>query len=716
MATAATSPSARAEKKVTSGQERHVRQERLTDLLKADSEQVPAEVMELVPAVCKPNLRATRKGEKHYSDRILNGALLREAARLNAAHTLAWAIRERKADPNDMLWDNYGHPLSEQVAPLHVAAEQGAVAAARVLLEAGANPNAVDKQGNTPLILVAEHVRDAATAESLVRLLLRYGADPARRNYKGQSAADCHPVQSVEHILVFNGIFLRSENQRAELVNRLLLQSSTFGGGDWNLRQALLSGDEEGVKSWLADGVDVNGRDDYGNTPLLLAVRSGNADMVRLLLRYGAEWPQSGTREYFFWMNSVVLCGNPDILDLVPYEEPKEDLAESPFIVALRGHCGPAMAAALLERGANPEARSLSSGMDYFAAQLVRFMTKDMQITCLLRAGDADWSLYDQPQHLCSHLQTPGFYAVDKLGEYDATPLHLFQEDKNDDAVKLLLAADADAAALPRPPHSSVVPPIAVADAQELARQIALAIERNDTVFFMSLSKEDLNRAVAPVMCRATAYDPGPGTGRYYGGTPLMHAAAAGKADLVRALILRRADLEKSVCSGHTAIVYAAANGHVECVRLLLNAGAKQHGRALQMAALCGQHAVVDYLLRRGVRPGLAPEYALMSDSPHPGLLSLRRADADVALGLAVKLDYPQAVQRLIAAGAQVNRPNFYPLHESFEPAVLRVLVEAGADVNRLNKEGITPLQWHRNNVHTAAVKYLESLTPSLRD
>jgi ankyrin repeat protein len=181
-------------------------------------------------------------------------------------------------------------------------------------------------------------------------------------------------------------------------------------------------------------------------------------------------------------------------------------------------------------------------------------------------------------------------------------------------------------------------------------------------------------------------------------GAALRFAAAAGKTDIVRVLIARRADLEESDVFGKTAIVHAAANGHVECVRLLLNAGAAQHGRALQMAALCGQDSVVDYLLSCGVRPGLAPEYALMSDNPHAGLLALRKPDADVALGLAVQLDYPQAVQRLIAAGANVNRPNFFPLHESFESDVLKVLVEAGADANRKNKDGLTPLEYHLKN------------------
>lgn len=43
------------------------------------------------------------------------------------------------------------------------------------------------------------------------------------------------------------------------------------------------------VKSLLADGKDVNGRNALGSTPLMLAAASGHAEIVDLLLRSGAE-------------------------------------------------------------------------------------------------------------------------------------------------------------------------------------------------------------------------------------------------------------------------------------------------------------------------------------------------------------------------------------------------------------------------------------------
>ncbi len=691
--------------------------ERLVEILKADSPEIPADIWVCTHAVCKKPFTHTRKDKNSFFEgRVENGALLRAAAQYNAVNTISWLLKERKADPHDMLWDNYGSPLSDEVSPLHVAARYGSVEAARLLLEAGVNPNVVDKQGNTPLMLVAMHVEDEQVAEAMVLLLLQHGADPARRNYEGKSAADYRPMGVVGMLLGWNGVLMTRADMRAQLINRLNLHTVTFGGGAWNLRQALLTEDLEGVQSWIDAGVDVNGVDEFGNAPLLLAVRTGNADMVRLLMRHGAEFPAYGSANYFPWMYSVVLCGNPDILDLVPYYEPKEDVAESPFLVALRGNCGVEMAAALLERGANAEARSLYSGRECTCHQIVRLYTKDAEIERLLKTRMQDWSLADEADALQDYLTLPGFFAVDKRGSFDCTPYVLFNEEKNESAANALLAAGADAASVRfrRNPETKQLEygqaPV-VQDDAVFAAQTLQAMEQNDTAYFMAMANADLNRPFYPVTCAACEFDPGPGNGRYYMGAALRYAAAAGKTDIVRVLIARRADLEEADVFGKTAMVHAAANGHVECVRLLLNAGAKQHGLALQMAALCGQHTVVDYLLSRGVRVGLAPEYALMSEHPHAGLLSLRKPDADVALGLAVKLDYPQAVKRLIAAGANVNRPNFFPLHVSFEAGVLKVLVEAGADVNRKNKDGLTPLEYHRKNGNTAAVKYLESVT-----
>ncbi len=55
------------------------------------------------------------------------------------------------------------------------------------------------------------------------------------------------------------------------------------------LTNAVTSGDESAVSALLADGADVNGRTSGGQTPLILAIIFGRTQMVRLLVKAGAD-------------------------------------------------------------------------------------------------------------------------------------------------------------------------------------------------------------------------------------------------------------------------------------------------------------------------------------------------------------------------------------------------------------------------------------------
>ena len=93
------------------------------------------------------------------------------------------------------------------------------------------------------------------------------------------------------------------------------------------------------------------------------------------------------------------------------------------------------------------------------------------------------------------------------------------------------------------------------------------------------------------------------------GHTRLTHAAMAGDADAVRALIADGADIETGDEDERTPLLYAAKNGHAETVRVLLDNGAETGAQdyyemdPLFFAARNGRTEVVRLLLEHGADP-----------------------------------------------------------------------------------------------------------------
>lgn len=96
------------------------------------------------------------------------------------------------ADPNARLvtprWVRFKDgepPADEESTPLHFAAEGDFVPVIAALIEKGADVNARNRFGNTPLMLAAGRLDPKA-----VKVLLEHGADAAATNQFGKTAAD----------------------------------------------------------------------------------------------------------------------------------------------------------------------------------------------------------------------------------------------------------------------------------------------------------------------------------------------------------------------------------------------------------------------------------------------------------------------------------------------------------------------------------------------
>src|SRR5262245_46224024 len=162
-------------------------------------------------------------------------------------------------------------------ADLVTAIRNGDVRVVRKLLDNGADVNARDAEGNTPLILASFY----ASPECL-ELLIEKGADVNAANKAGatpliRAATDYEKTR----LLVAGGANVRVR--------------TTFGNTPLILA-ARRAGDSRTVKLLLQRGAKATERNDAGVGPVLSAAASGDVETVRLLLDAGAkadEFPKS---------------------------------------------------------------------------------------------------------------------------------------------------------------------------------------------------------------------------------------------------------------------------------------------------------------------------------------------------------------------------------------------------------------------------------------
>eukprot|EP00435_Cladocopium_sp_Y103_P027787 s500_g6.t2 len=183
------------------------------------------------------------------------------------------------------------------------------------------------------------------------------------------------------------------------------------------------------------------------------------------------------------------------------------------------------------------------------------------------------------------------------------------------------------------------------------------------------------------------------------GSTPLHYAAQNGHLKSVQLLL--EASAKKDVedkANGHTPLHWASVGGHLDVVSFLIEAGAdkekaSQDGTtALGFAAGRGHLAVVRFLLKAG------------ADREHA------TNAGQTPLGIAATCGRLDVVRLLVESGAQTETPGRTPLEMAIgqgQPDVVRFLVEAGADIEYVRKTGQTPLAFAAGLGHLDIVRFL---------
>jgi ankyrin repeat protein/mono/diheme cytochrome c family protein len=276
--------------------------------------------------------------------------------------------------------------------PLHHAAGYGDLETIKLLIDNGADVNAKNRRGSTPLLWAIDN-------EAKVRLLLSRGANVNARQVEGRTplyqAASLGNATAVVRLLLDNGADpnLAMANGRTPLmaaagrgdveamtllVNAKAVVDTKNGAGETALVLAAGDGNPRAVQFLLDHGADARVKTKRSETALGNAGTAGNEEAVRLLLDHGAEVNVRNVRGYSALMLAAssesipsgavkaLLAKGADTSFTADYDESARDLAAkrgNTEVTKLLGGVPASMAAAVSSHGSDAQRRSIPAAV-----------------------------------------------------------------------------------------------------------------------------------------------------------------------------------------------------------------------------------------------------------------------------------------------------------------------------------------------------------------
>jgi uncharacterized protein len=447
-----------------------------------------------------------------------------------------------------------------------------------LLLKVGANANAADTGGLTPLLLASG--RGHAV---VVDMLLRNGADVDAEDARGRTAL--HHATAGQHL---------------DVVRLLLAWSADVNAADTDGRTALhlasISGHTEVVRLLLAsEGIDIDAYDNREWTPLLHAERHHRHAVTAVLVDAGAvlDWfDENGNTvlgraiarddmesvrrlvalgaavsgEYIFYLHEACAAGNVELVRLLLEREKdnkkrdlnyEDDDGWTPLHHAEHnGHH--AVTAVLVEAGAYIDWRNESDGKSVL-----------------------DWALDEGDEASVRRLVALGamIVAPKSWGQFCAVPLHRTSAAGNVAMVELLieLGAEVEAmdyegqTALLNAAHSGHIDVIEVL--VEAGADVDWCDEEGNTALTLMIKRSDDADAIRRLVDLGAKLQTAG-----WQKSPLHTACRAGRVRAVRALLKLGADVDAREGygrSGPTALHIACERGFTETARALIEGGAR---------------------------------------------------------------------------------------------------------------------------------------------
>jgi ankyrin repeat protein len=475
------------------------------------------------------------------------------------------------------------------------------------------------------------------------------------------------------------------------------------------LFKAVSEGNKESVTKLLDKGIDVNCRDIEGNTPLIIATRVKNIDLVEILLEKGANF-NLANNDKLSAMWYAIGQGSLDIVKIFhSYGEALNQNINglSYFYLALhRGHFD--IADYLIENGANinkQEETGLSPLMiacEERRIDIVKYLISN-KVDYNLKTKDNTTALY----HICTKphiedLEETSAIAkilIDNGAEINIesihnSPLHVAAK-WNAELVKLLVENNAKI----EYENNSGQTAIYTSDIKSIEYLLSKGANINHIDDFkatplqwaVSWGKEDLAlyfvKNDASILIEQNNQN------------IIVTAVEKGLTSLVTLLLKKGVDVNSTNNVNYPIIIKAITYGHADIVKLLINKGVSLElkvDRNEKLIHFVRDIEILNILEKAGVD------------------INEETDNGESLLWVIAKTSEVELLEYLISNGFDVKKANndgVSPLmiaaKNQSNPTVIEILLKAGADINRKDNKGTTVMDYIK---HATVQIFLEDI------